>query len=101
MSTGETLETTGIRPISDRHLRRMGATRINALRTARDLKRRGVISRDDDPKDIATAIAVEIAANNAEEFEKCAGEDGRDWPSFFKALVEFFTAIMPIIMMFM
>jgi len=79
----------------------MGMNRLSGLRTARDLKRRGVINNDMSAKDIATAIAVELAAQNADEVEACQAEDGRDWESFFAALVKFFEAIMPFILLFL
>lgn len=100
MST-DVAETVGFAAIEGRHLRRMGANRLSGLRAARDLKRRGIINSDMSGKEIATAIAVEIAANNAEEVEVCRAEDGRDWESFFAALVKFFEMIMPFILMFL
>ena len=99
MSVGTTVE--AVRPISDRHAKRLGVHRWGCLRTARSLKRRGLISRDMTHKEIATAIAVEMAADNAEEMELCAAEDKRDWAAFFEALIAFIEKLMPFIMMFM
>ncbi|MFA5376343.1 MAG: hypothetical protein WC455_11415 [Dehalococcoidia bacterium] len=99
MSVGTTVE--AIRPISDKHARRLGANRWNCLKIARSLRRRGIINKDMTSKEIATAIAVEIAAKNADEMELCATEDKRDWASFFEALIAFIEKILPLIMMFM
>jgi hypothetical protein len=90
-----------IRPISDKHLRRLGANRWNGIKIARSLRRRGIINKDMTPNEIATAIAVELAAQNAEEMDLCLAEDKRDWAAFFAALIAFFEKLMPIIMMFM
>jgi len=90
-----------IRPISDKHLRRLGANRWNGIKIARSLRRRGIINKDMTPTEIATAIAVELAAQNAEEMDLCLAEDKRDWAAFFAALIAFFEKLMPIIMMFM
>lgn len=97
----ETLETTGIRPLSERHARRLGVNRFRCLRTARELRRQGLISRSDSAEEIATAVAAVIADEEADEMELCMAEDGRDWSAFFEALIKFIEAIMPFIMMFM
>lgn len=99
MSTGTTVE--AIRPISDKHARRLGANRFSGLKIARSLRRRGIINKDMTSREIATAIAVEMAAQKAEEMELCAAEDKRDWAAFFEALIAFFEKLMPFIMMFM
>lgn len=96
----EAVPVEGIQPISARHARRLGINRFSALRTARDLKMLGIITEDMSNHEIATAIAVEMAADRADEMELCMAEDGRDWSSFFAALIKFLEALMPFIMLF-
>lgn len=89
------------RPLQARHARRMGVNRLSALRTARELKRFGVIDSTMSREEIALAIATDMAADNVPEFEACMAEDGRDWEGFFQALIKFIEAIMPFILMFL
>jgi hypothetical protein len=99
MSTGET--TKAVRPLAERHAKRLAVNRFRCLRIARELRRDGMISRGDSREEIATAIAAVIADEQSDEMELCMAEDGRDWEAFFAALIKFIEMIMPFIMMFM
>jgi hypothetical protein len=89
------------KPLSAVHARRMGVTFLGLRRKAKELKREGILTDDMDKQQKAEILAAAMVADSQDEFEACRAEDGRDWESFFAALIAFIEKIMPLIMMFL
>ncbi len=96
----ETIETTGRRELSLAHRRRLGIGIIPARRIARRLDADGLLIRGD-RRAMAEQIAAAFVAEDQVTFEACRVEDGRDWESFFEALIAFIEKFIPLILMFL
>lgn len=89
------------KPLSAAHARRMGVTFLGLRRKAKELKRDGILTDDMDRQQKAEVLAAAIVADDQDAFETCRAEDGRDWESFFAALMAFIEKFLPLIMMFL
>ena len=76
-----------------RQRRQMGLTVLGTMRAARELARRGEISRDMDSKAMASAIAEEIMFSNARAWSDNAV--AIDWD----AILAFIEKLLPLILM--
>lgn len=75
-----------------RQRRQMGLTVLGVLRAAKELQRRGEIARDTDPKEIARAVAEEIALANSKAWSDNVG--AIDWD----AILAFIEKLIPLIL---
>ena len=76
-----------------RQRRQMGLTFRGSLQAARELNRRGEISKDMDSKEIAARIAEELMMTNAKAWAGAA--PSIDWD----AIIAFIEKLIPLILM--
>ena len=84
--------------LSAQHAERMKVNRRRLFAIAWGLHRKGQLAATKEER--AEQFAWIIATEDADAFEACRVEDGRDWEAFFAALVAFIEKIMPLILMF-
>lgn len=87
------------KPLASQHAERLRVTRRRLIKIALELKRDGMLAESREER--AEQFAAVIADEDAGAFESCRVEDGRDWESFFAALISFIEKIMPLILMFL
>lgn len=89
-----------------RERRKMGFTRLNAIRAATKLAKAGQLPSTNGlsgdeleaaKAEIKEAIAAEILGENVKAWQETVG-DGRDWSAFFQALLDFLEQFMPILL---
>lgn len=95
--------------LSRAQARRLGFTRLAAMRATMKLARDGELidttglegeELEAANADNREAIAAQIMFDHADEWKKVGADgDGRDWASFFEALAAFLERIMPLIQM--